>query len=108
MSRYTPGEWKYFWNANDCCAVYPAKYDRHPNFPKAIIAEVCTRDLETREADARLIASAPEMHIALIGAVEALRATEVFMCGQGLETDDLNGIIATIDRLLDRIDGTEA
>lgn len=50
---------------------------------------------------------APEMHAALIGAVEALRATEVFMSGQGLETEDLNEIIATIDELLNRIDGTE-
>lgn len=93
--------------ANDCYAVYPAKFDRHPKFPKGIIAEVCTRDLETRKADARLIASSPEMHIALIGAVEALRATEVFMYGQGLETEHLNGIIGIIDDLLDRIDGQE-
>ena len=45
-----------------------------------------------------------EMRIALIGAVEALRATEVFMCGQGLETNELNLIVRTIDNLLDRIE----
>ena len=45
-----------------------------------------------------------EMRVALINAVEALRATEVFMCGQGLETDDLNKIVRTIDELLDRVD----
>lgn len=50
---------------------------------------------------------APEMRAALIGAVEALRATEIFMKGQGLETEDLNEIIAVIDELLNRIDGTE-
>ena len=45
-----------------------------------------------------------EMCVALINAVEALRATEIFMCGQGLETDDLNKIVRTIDELLDRVD----
>ncbi len=48
-----------------------------------------------------------EMRVALINAVEALRATEVFMCGQGLETDDLNKIVRTIDELLDRVDGDQ-
>ena len=45
-----------------------------------------------------------EMRVALINAVKTLRATEVFMCGQGLETDDLNKIVRTIDELLDRVD----
>lgn len=53
---------------------------------------------------ARLISAAPEMHIALIGAVEALRAIEIFMSGQGLETDELDKIVRTIDELLDRVD----
>ena len=44
-----------------------------------------------------------EMRVALINAVEALRATEVFMCGQGLDTKDLNKIISSIDNLLDRL-----
>lgn len=105
MKGHTPGAWKYFWNANDCYAIYPEGCDRHPRFPKTVIAEVCTRNLETREADARLIASAPEMRIALVNAVEALRATEVFMRGLDMKTDDLNKIIEAIDKLLDRIDG---
>ncbi len=46
-----------------------------------------------------------ETRIALINAVEALRATEVFMRAQKLETKDLNRIITTIDELLDRLDG---
>lgn len=46
-----------------------------------------------------------ETRIALINAIEALRATEVFMCAQKLETKDLNRIITTIDELLDRLDG---
>lgn len=55
----------------------------------------------------RLIANAQEMYIALVNAAEALRATEVFMHGQGLETGTLNGIINVIDELLGRIDGIE-
>ncbi len=50
-------------------------------------------------------AYAQEMYVALVNAVEALRATEIFMCGQGLETTHLNEIIRTIDELLDRVDG---
>lgn len=50
-------------------------------------------------------AYAQEMYVALVNAVEALRATEVFMCDQGLETTHLNEIIRTIDELLDRVDG---
>ena len=56
----------------------------------------------------KLIDAAPEMHLALIWAVEALRGTEVFMTAQGLDTEELNKIIDVIDELLDRIDGTEA
>ena len=59
------------------------------------------------EAYERLTACAPEMYVALVNAVEALRATEVFMCAQGLETNHLNEIIATIDELLDRAGGQE-
>ena len=55
----------------------------------------------------RLIDAAPEMKLALIWAVEALRATEVFMKAQGLDVSELNKIIDVIDELLDRIDGTE-
>ena len=45
-----------------------------------------------------------EMRVALVNAVEALRATEIFMCAQGLETNELHQIIGTIDDLLDRVD----
>ena len=111
MSKHTAGAWRYFRNCEGSYSVYPAKCDEHTHFPRIVLAEVQSfKNLgdQTGEANARLIASAPEMHTALIGAVEALRATEVFMCGQGLETDTLNAIIRTIDELLDRVDGTEA
>ena len=45
-----------------------------------------------------------EMRVALVNAVETLRATEIFMCAQGLATDELNQIVGTIDDLLDRVD----
>ena len=44
-----------------------------------------------------------EMRFALIGAVETLRATEIFMCNQGLETNKLNQIVRTIDELLVKV-----
>lgn len=57
------------------------------------------------DANARLIAASPETLIALIGAVEALRTRELFMQGLGLDTTEMNKIIAVIDELLDRING---
>ena len=59
---------------------------------------------EESESNARLIAAAPKMYVALSGAVEALRATEMLMREHGLKTDALNGIIGTIDDLLSSID----
>ena len=102
MNNHTPGAWWYVWNA-DRWMVFAGHGKK-----RTTLAEVFTQNVDDPKANTRLIASAPEMHTALIWAVEALRATEVFMCGQGLETDTLNGIIAVIDELLDRIDGTEA
>ena len=52
-------------------------------------------------------AYAQEMYVALVNAVEILRLTEVFLCGQGLDTTLLNEIIRTIDELLDRAGGQE-
>ena len=82
-----------------------APCDDPKEFPEIAVAEVFSGHAENPEFNARLIAASPEMRIALIGAVEALRATEVFMSGQGLETAEMNKIIEVIDELLDRIDG---
>ena len=82
-----------------------APCDDPKEFPEIAVAEVFSGHAENPEFNARLIAASPEMRIALIGAVEALRATEVFMSGQGLETAEMNEIIEVIDELLDRIDG---
>lgn len=105
MSNYTPGTWKYFRNADDTFSVFPAEALDN-GYVHTLIAEIFTDGITDPEANARLIASAPELKIALVGAVEALRATEVFMCAQGLDTEELNAVIEIIDGLLDRIDGS--
>ena len=107
MNGHTSGAWGYFRNSEGNYSVYPAKCDEHKAFPRIVLAEVFSEHVRDAEANARLIAASPEMHIALVNAVEALRATEVFMCGQGLETMELNRIIDTIDELLDRAGGQE-
>ena len=106
MSNYTPGTWAYFRNADDTFSVFPAKCLDY-GYVRIVIAEVFTDGIADPEANARLIASTPELCIALVEAVEALRATEVFMRAQGLDTKELNKIIGSIDGLLDRIDGTD-
>lgn len=102
MNGHTLEAWKYFRNEDGNFSIYPAGCDENPSLPKVLIAEVFA------EENARLIAGAPEMRIALIAAVEALRATEIFMRGVSGDTDELNEIIDVMDELLDRIDGTEA
>ena len=84
-----------------------APCDDPKEFPEIAVAEVFSGHAENPEFNARLIAASPEMRIALIGAVEALRATEAFMSGKGLETEALREIVRRIDGLLDRIDGLE-
>ena len=101
MNGHVSGAWKYFRNSKGTFSVYPERCDRHKRFPKIVVAEVMT------EQDARLTAASPEMKVALIGAVEALRATEVFMCSQGFATEEMNEIIEVIDELLDRIEGIQ-
>lgn len=107
MNGYISGAWKYFRNSKGNFSVYPERCDKHQHFPKIVVAEVLTKHVRNPEANARLIAASPEMKIALFGAVEALRATEVFMRGQGFATKEMNEIIEVIDELLDRIEGIQ-
>ena len=101
MSNYTPGTWRYFKNIDGKFSIWPeGTWDTK-------IAEVCTKGIYDPEANARLMASAPEMKVALVEGVELLRGVEVFMLAQRMDTKELNKAIGIIDELLDRIDGTE-
>ncbi len=101
MSGYTPGTWRYFKNIDGKFSIWPeGTWDTK-------IAEVCTKGIYDPRANARLMASAPEMKIALVKSVELLRGFEVFMSALGLDTKELNRAIGIIDGLLDRIDGRE-
>lgn len=104
MNGQSSGAWDYIRDY-DGNFIITALCDDPKEFPEIAIAEVFSGHAKNPEFNARLIAASPEMRIALIGAVEALRATEVFMSGQGLETAEMNKIIEVIDELLDRIDG---
>ena len=107
MNGHVSGAWKYFRNNEGTFSVYPEGCDRHKRFPKIVLAEVFTEHAGNPEFNARLISASPEMYVALIDAVEALRATNVFMCGQGFASEEMDEIIEVIDELLARIDGSE-
>ena len=104
MSKYTAGAWRYRKETDDTFTIYPAWQDWSND---VVLAIVLTHGISTAEHNARLMASAPELKMALVETIEVLRATEVFMCAQGLDTEELNEVIGIIEELLDRIDGQE-
>lgn len=106
MSDYTPGTWRYFKNVDETFSVIPADALTDESYAETVIAEVFTDGIADPEANARLMASAPEMKIALIEDVELLRAFEVFMRDSGYDTKDLSEAIRIRDELLGRIDGS--
>lgn len=67
------------------------------------VAEVLTWNVDDPKNNARLLVSAPQMHSALVAAVEALRATNAFLSGINGDTPSLDEIISKIDDLLDDI-----
>ena len=97
--------WEYRRNSEGTFSVFPADSLTDESYVKTLIAEVLTEGIDDPEANARLISSAPEMYQALIFINETLKATEVFLVGQGLDTQEVNKIISTVDALLSRIDG---
>ena len=108
MSTHTPGKWDYISNINGTYSVYSRSergFDDTYGFGTNSLAEVFTEGVIDPEANARLIAAAPELRVALIGALEALEATAEFMSTINLQTEDLRSITGTISELLDRIDG---
>ena len=106
---YADKMWIYSHKPSGNFWIYPAEIKDNGEiciFRKKI-AEVFSDGEDDPEAlkNAKLISTAPEMHFALIGAVKVLKATEIFMSNQGLETDELNKIVRIINNLLDRVDG---
>ena len=80
MNGHTSGAWTTLELIDGRILVLPdwADYDEGGK----PVAEILTREIYEHEANARLIAAAPEMYEALVCAIEALRATEVFMCSE--------------------------
>ena len=103
MSEYTAGSWEHRRNPDGTFCVFP-KWHK-----KSTLANVIARGMSaaTTEANARLIASAPAMHHALSGAVEALRGTEALLRNMGMDTASLKEIVSAIDGLLDSVDRPE-
>ncbi|MBQ3447638.1 MAG: hypothetical protein IJG37_08355 [Synergistaceae bacterium] len=97
MRYFPPKAWQYIKNEEGTYSV--SKTDSVHG--KRLVA------VAFREDDARLIASVPEMETALHYAAKTLKATEAFMADKGMETDDLSEIVGVIERLLDRVNGTE-
>ncbi len=105
MSGFTNGLWKYRKNPEGTFSVFPADSLTDGGYAKTLIAEIFTEGIDDPEANARLSSSAPEMYQALIYTNQVLRATEVFLVAQGLDVQEVNEIISTVEDLLDRIDG---
>ena len=71
MSKYTAGAWRYRKETDGTFTIYPAWQDWSND---VVLAKVLTRGISTAEHNARLMASAPELKMALVETIEALRA----------------------------------
>ena len=108
MNEHTPGAWRYCkGNPSEGYSVFSigdGLLDDNHGFATNTLAQVLTDGVFDPEANARLIAAAPELYDALVSTLEALRATEEFMEKSGLNTNYLKEIINTAEGLLVRID----
>ena len=103
---HTLGPWKCvpnFEGGIDVITSHRISWDGE-RFPGKLIAEVETEGIRDPNANARLIAKAPEMYTALCQTVKALKATEDYMRYQELDTLHLDSIINGIEDMLDSID----
>lgn len=108
MNNHTPGTWKYFKNSDGTFSVVPVgSVNFEAGFATNLIAKVFSDGIINPEANAILIASAPEMYQGLVCAVEALEATREFLRVQNLKTDEISEILSATYELINRIDGGE-
>lgn len=70
-----------------------------------LIAQINDEELDNPEEIARLIAGAPEMHVALLAVYDFLRTTRNFFVSNGLFLDGLYDNLAAIAGILDYVDG---
>lgn len=89
MSGYTPGEWRsYMWGDR----IKIEAVERTPSLP--IVRPVCILEGFYKEADARLIAAAPDLLEALIDARKQLEDYERSLNGEGYNSPSINAAIA--------------
>ena len=108
MNNHTPGQWKYLKNEDGTFSIISlGSVNFEAGFATNLIAKVFSEGIIDPEANARLIASAPEIFQALHFETEALTATRDFMRANGLDTQELSEIIDTVDELFRKINTTE-
>ena len=108
MNNHTPGAWKYIKNEDGTFSVIPlGSVNFKAGFATNLIAKVFSEGIIDPEANARLIASAPEIYQALHFETEALAATRDFMHVKGLDTQELGEIINVADEIFRKIDSIE-
>lgn len=100
MSRYTPGTWHWYKNRNGEYTIWP---DGKPGAVK--IADVNREGIDDPEANARLMANAPELFEAVKLMNEGYKATRAFLKHMKFDTSAIDGIITNAGELIDKVDG---
>ncbi len=100
MNRCSQGEWRLYEREDGHIFIITDTAGFGIN---RAVAEVLTWNVDDPIDNARLLVSAPQMHSALVSAVEALRATNAFLLGINGDTPPLDEIISKIVDLLDDI-----
>lgn len=86
-------------------SIIPAESLIDESYADTVIAEVFTEGIADPEANARLMASAPELLEAVKIMCKGYKATREFFADMGLNTSDLAEIIANADGMIDRVEG---
>ena len=107
MTAFTPGKWNFYSAVTGNIYVFTEDAYEGKGYPAAPIAEVFTDGIADPQANARLIACAPEMYLALIQAMRILKAVGTYLRFRKVSTDELYTVIETIDDLLDKTSGQQ-